>query len=108
MDIVLDEKVDHGNQCSKESVTKQLSVLLGLDVLGSGRDGADNVGDGAEQVNNHGNVVDVVVVRGGDVNPPTTGNCPDNVVSQEELGKALGAVGGDIADGQQVPEIAQN
>jgi hypothetical protein len=106
MDIVLDEKVHHGNKCSKESVGKQLSVLLGLGVLGSGRDGADNVGDGAEQVNNHGDIVNVVVVRGSDVNPSTTGNCPDNVVSQEKLGKALGSVSGDIADGQQVPEVA--
>lgn len=108
MDIVLDEKVDHGDQCSKESVSKQLSVLLGPGVLGGGLDGANNVRDGAEQVDNHSNVVEVVIVRRGNVNPSTTSNCPDNVVGQEELGKALGAVRGDIADCQQVPEVAQH
>ena len=108
MDIVLNEKVDHGNQCSEETVAKQLSVLLGLGVLRGGLDGASNVRDGAEQVDNHGNVVDIVIIRRGNVDPSTTGNCPDNVVGQEELGKALGAVRGDIANSQQVPEVAQH
>lgn len=89
VDVVLNEKVDHGNQGTKESVRKQPAVLLCLGVLGCALDGHDDVGDGADEVNSHGNVVDVMVVRGGNIDPATASHGPDYVVGEEELCEAL-------------------
>lgn len=89
MDVVLDEKVDHGNQGAKEGVRKQLAVPLGFGVLGRALEGHDYVRDGADKVDTHGDVVDVVIVGGSDIDPAATSHSSDHVVGEEELCETL-------------------
>ena len=108
VNVVLDQEVDHGDQRAKEGVGKELSVLHGLWVLGCRLDGADNVRDGAEQVHNHRNVVDVMIVRRCHKDPSSTSDTPEHIVGEKKLCEALGSRGRDIASGQEVPEEAKN
>ena len=62
VNIMLDKKVYHGNQRTKERVRKYASILLRPRVLRCTLDGPDNMGCCAEQVDNHGKVVDTMIV----------------------------------------------
>jgi hypothetical protein len=108
VDLVLDKQRNHWNQSAKESEAKELSVLLRFGVLGSRHHGASDVRDCAEQIYNHGNIVDKVIVRRCDINPSTASYSPDEVVDEEELCKALGSIDRDIAHGQEIPKVAQH
>lgn len=49
-----------------------------------------------------------MVVRGGDIDPASTGDCPDDIVSEEEFCKAVGSAGGDVPEDEEVPEVADH
>lgn len=108
MDFVLDEEMGHRKQGTKESKGKEFPVLCSLGVLRGRLDGANDMRECAEQVDNHGDIMDIMVIRGSDEYPSTTRYSPDKVVGEESLGKALGSIGRDIAHGLEIPKVAQH
>lgn len=104
VDVVLDKEIDHWDKSSKEGIGKDRSKSVRLGVLWGGLHRADNMGDGADQVHEHGNVVNVMIIRRCDIDPTAAGNSPDDIVDEKKLCKALGSIGGDVADNQKVPE----
>lgn len=63
MDLVLDKKVDHRKHGTKESEAKEFPVLLSLAILRGGGDGTKDMRDRADQIEDHGDIMDIVVIR---------------------------------------------
>lgn len=99
MDLVLDEKVDQRDQGSEKEASQQLAVLDGRLVWRRESEAAEGPGKGEDEVRDHKDVVPVVVVGRGDVNPAAAENGPDETDRSHKLGRKRAGL-----CGEQVPE----
>ena len=102
MDFVLDEKVDQGHQCRKESATKSRPPVKGSWVWWAEHVAPNGPGQGRDEVRNHEDVVPVVVIGGGHVSPTTAGECSEDADSSDEFGERS-----TWACGENVPQTDQ-
>jgi len=98
VDVVLDKEIDHWDNGSEEGIGKDRSVSVRLGILWGSLHRANNMGDSADQVHEHGNVVNVMIVGRCDIDPAAAGNSPDDIVYEKKLCEALGSIGRDVTD----------
>lgn len=86
MNLVLDEEVNQRHQSSEKQPSQNLPVLDGTLILRAESKAPNGPREREDQVRNHENVVPVVVVGAGDVDPATTQDRPEEAHERDELG----------------------
>lgn len=83
--LVLDEKIDQGHQSTKEQTSYDLAVLRSAAVVTTKSHTTQCPWQSRYQVRNHEDVVPVMVIRRGDIGPPTTSKRPKHPNTRNDL-----------------------